>query len=291
MQIALYGRMVDIDRSEHLLRLVALLAERNVGLVFHEDLKPLSAELLSFSPEPVFFNSSAELSDCQMMISVGGDGTLLDTVRIVRDSGLPILGINTGRLGFLANVALSRMDEAVKSILDGKYSLDKRSLIKVSSDHIDLGDFGFALNEVTIHKKDTASMISIHVEVDGTYMNSYWADGLIICTPTGSTAYSLSCGGPIVMPGSENITFTPIAAHNLNVRPVVISNSHHVTLRAEGREKNHLLTLDSRSWTISENVIIRLERAPFMVNLVMLEGQDFFSTIRNKLMWGIDRRN
>ncbi len=291
MQIALYGRMVDIDRSEHLLRLVALLAERHVTLIFHEDLKPLLAELLPFFPNPVFFNNAAELVDCQMMISVGGDGTLLDTVRIVRDTGLPILGINTGRLGFLANVALSRMDEAVKSILDGKYSLDKRSLIKVSSDQIDLGDFGFALNEVTIHKKDTASMISIHVEVDGTYMNSYWADGLIICTPTGSTAYSLSCGGPIVMPGSENITFTPIAAHNLNVRPVVISNSHHVTLRAEGREQNHLLTLDSRSWTISENAIIKLERAPFMVNLVMLEGQDFFSTIRNKLMWGIDRRN
>lgn len=282
---------MDNEQSEHLLRLVSLLRSYDVDLVFHSGLRGLDSELKMLIDAPTFFSSGLELNNCDLLISVGGDGTLLDTITVVRDSGLPVLGINTGRLGFLANVALSRMDEAVKAIVEGRYMLDKRSLIKVSSEQLDLGDFAYALNEVTIHKKDTASMISIHVEVDGNYMNSYWADGLIVCTPTGSTAYSLSCGGPIVMPGSENITFTPIAPHNLNVRPVVISNNHKVSLRAEGREKYHLLTLDSRSYPINEFSVINLEKADFSVNLVVLEGQDFFSTIRNKLMWGIDRRN
>lgn len=291
MRVAVYGRIVSPSSHTNLAKLSALMVREGMFPLFHRNLQPAIEPLALDPASHGWFTGSEDLAGPELMICLGGDGTMLETVNLVRNSGLPVLGVNTGRLGFLANVALSQMEEAIVAVRAGKFSADARALLKVECAESDLGGFNYALNEVTIHKKDSASMISIHVEVGGRFMNTYWADGLIVCTPTGSTAYSLSCGGPIVMPGSENFTFTPIAPHNLNVRPVVVSSSQKVTVRPEAREGNVLITLDSRSFTVDNQAIIRLERAPFDFNLVALEGSDFFSTIRNKLMWGIDKRN
>lgn len=250
----------------------------------------MNASIAEAKNQPTFKNRS-EVADMDWIISIGGDGTLLDSVTLVGDSNVPILGFNTGRLGFLSNINTPLLDKAVDSLVNKTYETDKRALIEVVASDIDLGDVNFALNEVTIHKKETSSMISIHAYMQEQFVNTYWADGLIVSTPTGSTAYSLSCGGPIVMPGTDSWVLTPIAPHNLNVRPLVIPNNAQIKLKAEGREPNFLLTLDSRSFTISENTEVTLRNAPFEVELINLEGQYFFNTIRNKLMWGIDRRN
>ena len=291
MRVAVYGRIVSPSSHTNLAKLSLLIAREGMFPLFHRNLQE-ALQPLSLAPSSYgWYTDAADLKGCEIMICLGGDGTMLETVNLVRDSGLPVLGVNTGRLGFLANVALSQMEEAIIAVGARKFHADPRALIKVDCAGIQEGGFNYALNEVTIHKKDSASMISMHVDVGGCFMNTYWADGLIVCTPTGSTAYSLSCGGPIVMPGSENFTFTPIAPHNLNVRPVVVSSTQKIVVRPEAREGNVLLTLDSRSFSIDNQAVIRIERAPFDFNLVALEGSDFFSTIRNKLMWGIDRRN
>lgn len=242
-------------------------------------------------PESHRFGGREEMIKCDVVISIGGDGTLLDSVTVVRDTELPILGINTGRLGFLSNISTSEIDAAIHALIEGKYMLDPRMLLEVTSPQQDFGEFNFALNEVTIYKHSSASMIATHVNVDGRFLNTYWADGLIVATPTGSTAYSLSCGGPIIMPGSQNIIFTPIAPHNLNVRPLVVPNDVHIQLHAEGRDHDFLLTIDSKSFEINQEVEVHLNTAPFKVNLINLEHQYFFNTIRNKMMWGADKRN
>lgn len=242
-------------------------------------------------PESHRFGSREDMIKCDVVISIGGDGTLLDSVTVVRDTEIPILGINTGRLGFLSNVSTTEIDAAIHALMDGNYMLDPRMLLEVTSPQQSFGEFNFALNEVTIYKRSSASMIATHVTVDGRFLNTYWADGLIVATPTGSTAYSLSCGGPIIMPGSQNIIFTPIAPHNLNVRPLVVPNDVHIQLRAEGRDKDFLLTIDSKSFEINQEVEVHLNTAPFKVNLINLEHQYFFNTIRNKMMWGADKRN
>jgi NAD+ kinase len=194
-------------------------------------------------------------------------------------------------LGFLSNVSTEDIETALKAVNEGRVVADNRSLIQIHADGIDLGEFPFALNEVTIHKKDDASMVTVHAYLENKFINTYWADGLIVATPTGSTAYSLSCGGPIVTPDSENIIMTPIAPHNLNVRPLVLPNNKQVRLRADGRSSEYLLTLDSRSFALPSSVEVVLSSAPFKITLLNLEHQHFFQTIRNKMMWGIDRRN
>lgn len=225
------------------------------------------------------------------VFSLGGDGTFLETLMYVRDSGIPILGINTGRLGFLANVAKTEIETAIDSLLQKKYTIDTRALLRLDTADRLFGDVNYALNELTVMKKDSSAMITVSAYIDGEYLNSYFADGLIIATPTGSTAYSLSCGGPLVMPGSQNFVITPIAPHNLNVRPLVISDKHIITLKITGRSNNYLVSLDSRSEVIDSSVELVLKKADFYVNLIKLENQSFFSTIRNKLLWGLDRRN
>lgn len=225
------------------------------------------------------------------MISVGGDGTLLDATTFVRHTGIPILGINTGRLGFLSGVSIDEIDQAIDALLEGEFELDNRAVLKVDTRTGLFGDVNFALNELTVHKMDSASMITIHAYMDGVYLNSYWADGLIIATPTGSTAYSLSCGGPIVAPGSKNFVITPIAPHNLNVRPIVVPDDKALTLRMEGRTKHYLLALDSRSISADESIELRVSRSEFDIRLVRLKGQNFLSTLRSKLNWGLDKRN
>ncbi|MGB1031651.1 MAG: NAD kinase [Flavobacteriales bacterium] len=291
MKIGIFGKQFGDDFIAPIQTLVQNLISNEFELIVFEKFHPWLTQRIESVRDLPTFSSNNGLLGCDALISIGGDGTLLDSVTIVRDSNIPILGINTGRLGFLSNVSTSEIQLAIAALKKGEYTLDKRSLIEVEVDGVDLGDLNYALNEVTVHKKETASMITIHSYMNDKFINTYWADGLIVSTPTGSTAYSLSCGGPIVMPGAESWVFTPIAPHNLNVRPLVVPHNHEIKLRAEGRDPKFLLTLDSRSVAIDSSTEVRLRNAPFQISLINLEHQDFFNTIRTKMMWGIDRRN
>lgn len=229
--------------------------------------------------------------DLDLFIGMGGDGTLLDTVSMIGRSEVPVLGINLGRLGFLSTVRLEEVDQALGILQSGRYSLQDRTLLEVT-DHADLlGTANFALNEVSIHKRDSASMIAIHVHLGSDFLNTYWADGLIIATPTGSTAYSLSCGGPVVYPTSNALVINPISPHNLNVRPFVVPDHYTIRLQLIARSDRCLLNLDSRSVAIDGQSTVSIRRAPFTVKMVQLEGQDFLHTLRTKLNWGVDLRS
>lgn len=238
------------------------------------------------------FSSSEEFrKDADFMISIGGDGTILDTLTIVHDSSVPVLGINSGRLGFLTGCAAENTKEAIECLLKGTYSLDKRTVLKLETDKNLFGAMNYALNEMTIHKKDSSSMIKIHTYLNGEYLTTYWSDGIIICTPTGSTGYSLSCGGPIVAPQSSNFVITPIAPHNLNIRPMVVSDKNVITLEVEGRSQFFLTTLDSRSVTVDSSIQFAVRLADFTFNIIRLYDDNFLKTLRNKLNWGLDTRN
>lgn len=228
--------------------------------------------------------------DLDFLISIGGDGTFLESVTLVRDSGIPIVGLNSGRLGFLANISSADIDNAINSLLEKNYVLEQRSLVGLYCNECLFGDFNFALNEVTI-QKTSSSLITIHTYINDVFLNSYWTDGLIIATPTGSTAYSLSVGGPIVTPDSKNFIISPIAPHNLNVRPIIIPDTSILKLKVEGRTSDYILTLDSRSVVIEIGMEIVVKKSPFQINLIKLNSIDYFSTLRGKLMWGADKRN
>ena len=236
-------------------------------------------------------NRDPRTQDLDICISLGGDGTLLDTVALVGRAGIPVLGINLGRLGFLSSVRLEEVDGALKALMDGRYSLQDRSLIEVVGQGALLGESNFALNEVSIHKRDSASMLAVHVRLGDDYLNTYWSDGLIIATPTGSTAYSLSCGGPILHPAGDAFVINPISPHNLNVRPFVVPDHFVIRLRLEARAELCLLNLDARSHTIDGQAEITVRRAPFTVRMAQLDGHDFLGTLREKLNWGLDARS
>ena len=232
-----------------------------------------------------------ETNAIDLIITLGGDGTILKATNLVQDLDIPIMGINMGRLGFLANIEKSKILSAVDTIIAGDFFTEERSMLSLQSNLPLFEDMPFALNDFTVHKRDTSSMITITVMVDDKYLNSYWADGLIFSTPTGSTGYSLSCGGPIISPDSGNIVITPIAPHNLNVRPIVISNNAEISVRVEGRSENFLCTMDSRYETITAEHKITLTKCPFRTKLAHLNGTDFMQTIREKMLWGLDKRN
>ena len=240
---------------------------------------------------PVLTPELLSAQDLDLFIGLGGDGTLLDTVALVGRTGIPILGINLGRLGFLSNVRLEDVDGALADLRSGRYSLQDRSLLEVIDHADELGAHNFALNEVSISKRDSASMIAVHVHLGADYLNTYWADGLIIATPTGSTAYSLSCGGPILYPTSDALVINPISPHNLNVRPFVVPDHFTIRLQLEARSDKCLLNLDSRSVTVEGDSQVTIRRAPFTVKMVQLEDQDFLHTLRTKLHWGLDQRS
>lgn len=292
MKVAIYGRSTSHNLSENIRLLFTKLqeykAEVYVFAPFYEYLK----KQLDIKENLKTFSSHTDLREkADFVFSVGGDGTFLETVTLVRDSGIPILGINTGRLGFLANVAKTEISDAIDALSQKKYTIEKRALLSITEPKNLFGEVNYALNELTILKKDSSAMVTIHTYINGDYLNSYFADGLIVATPTGSTAYSLSCGGPLVMPGSQNFVITPIAPHNLNVRPLVISDNNVITLKVEGRSPNYLVSLDSRSETIDDSTELILKKADFSIHIIKLENQNFFNTIRNKLLWGLDRRN
>ena len=222
---------------------------------------------------------------------MGGDGTILHAITLVKDSGIPILGINLGRLGFLASVEKKIIKKALNQLFKKEYTIASRSLLGLTCNLPIFEDFPFALNDFTLNKRDTSSMITIHTYIDGVLLNSYWADGIIISTPTGSTGYSLSCGGPIIFPDSTTLVITPVAPHNLNVRPIVIPDFHTISLRVEGRTDSFMSTLDSRYETITSEHRIEITKGHFRINFIQLKGQTFMKTIGEKLMWGLDKRN
>ena len=293
MKIAFYGKSFGEEAIAYVQQLFSKLELLETKLFiykpFYEFLKKNNIVFIS---EISLFSAANELKKTiDFMFSVGGDGTILDVITIVKDSGIPILGLNTGRLGFLSSISKDNCLEAIDNLINKKYTIENRSLIRLETKDSLFGGLNFALNEVCIQKVDSESLVTIKVNVNDEYLNSYWADGLIIATPTGSTGYSLSCGGPIVAPESENFIITPIASHNLTVRPIVIPDDNVITLTVEGRSKVFICALDSRKQTIDSSVTLTIRKESFKINLVKLENENFFSTIRNKLMWGIDKRN
>ncbi len=291
MKIAIYGRNTTDNISQHIQLLFHKLNNYKAELLIYEPFYKYIKTKLELTGNIKTFNSHLDLiGKVDYLLSIGGDGTILETLKFVRDSEIPVLGINTGRLGFLANVAKEEINSAVEALVNKKFTIEKRTLLSVTNPADLFGEVNYGLNELTILKKDSSSMITIHTYINDNFLNSYFADGLIIATPTGSTAYSLSCGGPLVMPGSQNFVITPIAPHNLNVRPLVISDNNIIKLKVEGRSPNYLLSLDSRSVVIDSSIEIKIQKADFCIHLIQLENQNFYNTIRNKLLWGLDRR-
>ncbi len=237
------------------------------------------------------FEHGDSLKNLDFFISIGGDGTLLESVTYIGKCETPILAVNTGRLGFLATLSREETEMALENVFKKQYSVDKRVMLALVSDPKLFPDLSFALNDFTIMKKDTSSMITVHVYVDGELLNSYWADGVIVSTPTGSTGYSLSCGGPLVFPESESFVITPVSPHNLTARPIVVSDQSELTFKIEGRSKKFLVSLDSRFETVDEKVKLKIKKERFKAQIIQLPGQHYFKTLRQKLNWGLDIRN
>jgi NAD+ kinase len=293
MKIGLFGKNFNDNFDGviyHLLKRIS--SEKGIEISIHRHFYDflVSEKKYGFQFQNFFSNHLDLPKDLDFLISIGGDGTFLESVTLVRDTGIPIVGFNSGRLGFLANISSADIDKAIKELLGKEYKLEQRSLIGLNCQDCLFGDFSYALNEVTI-QKTSSSLITIHTYINDVFLNSYWTDGLILATPTGSTAYSLSVGGPIVTPDSNNFIISPIAPHNLNVRPVIIPDSSILKLKVEGRTSNYNITLDSRSAIIEIGMEIIVSKSPFRINLIKLNSIDFYSTLRNKLMWGADKRN
>ncbi len=292
MKIAVYGIQFNDDALPYIDQLFKLLFKNKIKVYVNHDLKEFIGDRVQIPSDVSVYHAPCKIDeDLDFLISIGGDGTILDTITTVRGSNVPIIGLNTGRLGFLANNPKKEVENSIANLVNGNYKIDKRTLLTLNCDDNKFGIDNFALNEFTVHKKDSSTMMTIHVSVNNEFLNSYWADGLIIATPTGSTAYSLSCGGPVLTPGSDNFVITPIAPHNLNLRPLVVRDDVKITIRIDGRGKEFLTTLDSRSATIDRDTVMEIEKSNFNIHLVQFEDQNFFSTIRNKIMWGRDARN
>ena len=291
MKIALFGNEFPSNYIKYINHLITKLESENVELIIHHKFHDFLQDSIDFSEETKTFERITADEDIDFLFSIGGDGTLLKSVTYVRESNIPILGINTGRLGFISSISTDQIDVAVDNVLKGEYKIRSRTVLQLETGNNLFGTTNFALNEVAIVKKDTSSMIRIDAFIDDEFLNSYWADGLLISTPTGSTGYSLSCGGPIILPGTENIIIAPIAPHNLNVRPIIINEKSSIRLKVEDRDQLALVSLDSRSRAFDSSLELIIKKADFKINLIEPKDSSFISTIRNKLMWGSDKRN
>lgn len=292
MRIAVFGRISNKKIIQDIQNLIHTMEVMGFSFSIYNDLYQNISKKISWQKTPDVFSCHKDIiGNTDILFSIGGDGTLLDTIPLIRDSGIPVLGINAGRLGFLADVSMEEFSKAMNRIVKKKYVLDERILLKLETTTPFFGQDNYALNEITVQKKNTSSMITIHASINGKFLNSYWADGLIVSTPTGSTAYSLSCGGPILLPENKNFIISPISPHNLNVRPIVVPDESIITLQVEGRSGTFMTSLDSRSTSLPVNEELKISRAGFPFNLVKFNDSDFLSTIRNKLMWGMDKRN
>ncbi|MBK0378239.1 NAD kinase [Mucilaginibacter segetis] len=292
MRIAVYGRQFnDASVFPYIRQVFDSLMQHNVDIYIHYQLNDYLQGNIDTSAFKVL-NCTEPIKDLiDIFLTIGGDGTLLDMVTLIRDSGVPVVGINFGRLGFLASINKNDIAAAIHAVVNKEYTLDCRELLVIDSDQKIFGDDNFALNDVTIHKRDDAAMITTHVTLNGEFLNSYWGDGIIISTSTGSTAYSLSCGGPIIFPQSNSIALTPVSPHNLNVRPIVLPDTSTLAFEVESRGTNYLVTCDSRTAVIDKSISFTVYKAGFTLNLIRLNNESYLSTLRTKLLWGLDARN
>jgi len=294
MKVAIYGQYYQ-NSTEPIIRDIFVFFNRNlVEMVIEAEFLSMLYDKKIVQKEYKTFTSNEELdASFDMLISIGGDGTMLRAATLVRDSGIPLLGVNAGRLGFLASVQKENIENFLQLVIEKKYTISPRSLLSLecTPENDDINELNFALNEISVSRKDTTSMITIETDLNNEYLNSYWADGLIIATPTGSTGYSLSCGGPILTPDVASFVVTPIAPHNLNARPLVIPDSTEIRLKVSGREEFYLVSLDSRIASVKNESILVIKKTPHKINMVEIDGETFLKTLRNKLLWGEDKRN
>lgn len=294
MKIAIYGQYYQNSTEPIIKDIFTFLIRNDVEMIIEADFLKILFEKNLIDKEYPTFKSHTELdSNFDVLISIGGDGTILRAATLVRDSGVPILGINAGRLGFLATVQKDNIASFLQFIIDKKYSISKRTLLSLTCfpENEAIKDLNFAVNEISVSRKETTSMITIETYLNNEYLNSYWADGLIIATPTGSTGYSMSCGGPILTPNVQSLVITPIAPHNLNARPLVVKDETEIRLKVSGRDDQYLVSLDSRLFSLDNDTILFIKKSPFEINMIEIPDATFLETLRNKLFWGEDRRN
>lgn len=291
--VAVYGKTVQEAFFPYLCRMLDRLWERGTGVDCEVAFAAFLTSRFGYRGKfrRLYGRAEGPAKDTALLLSIGGDGTFLDAVLYVRDSGIPILGINTGRLGFLANISVEETEEAVECICDGRYTTESRNLVRLQVENCDFPGFNYGLNEVSVHKTDVSSMLKIHAYIGETYLTTYWADGLIVATPTGSTAYSLSGGGPIVSPDCRNIILTPVCPHNLTMRSLVVPDDAVIRLKIEGRSGDFILSLDSRIERVKDICELVIAAGDFRINVVKLPGHNYYDTLRNKLGWGEDIRN
>lgn len=292
MTIGLYGRVLYEAHTNFVQLLIDMLYQKEIDFAIHQKYYPIIKEKIVFKSEPKLFQYSKYIAQhIDYLLTLGGDGTLLDSVNIVRNTHVKVMGINMGRLGFLATVSKAEIEKALTALQQKTYVVDERALLQVAIEKPLFGDLIYGLNEFTIYKKDSSSMITVHAFIDGEFLNSYWADGVIVATPTGSTGYSLSCGGPVIQPSSKSFVITPIAPHNLNVRPIVVDENVEISFDAEGRIDQFIATLDSRHTIIDTADMPKIKKADYKLQLIRLPENSFLHSLRSKLMWGLDKRN
>jgi len=293
MKIAIYGQFYQAHSELPIKTLFEVLEGKDANVSIEKDFYDtlIHKHNIQLNSSYITFEQLDDTFD--VLISIGGDGTMLRSVTFVKHYNIPIVGINTGRLGFLATIQTHSIEKAINDIFNGDYKISERSLLSIKTEpaYDELQTLNFALNEIAISRKNTTSMITVETTLDDEYLTSYWADGLIIATPTGSTGYSLSCGGPVIMPETNNLVLTPIAPHNLNARPLVISNDTKIKLQVSGREEHYLVSLDSRIATLEKDTTVYIEKAPFKIKMIELKEESFLDTLRKKLLWGEDKRN
>lgn len=294
MKVAIYGQYYQNSTEPIIRDIFVFLEKNNIEMVVEAAFLEILFKKNIIEKKFKTFSSHTELnSSFDVFLSIGGDGTILRAATLVRNSNIPILGVNAGRLGFLASIQKENIEAFLKLVIEKKYTISPRTLLSLSCtpENEDIKDINFAMNEITVSRKDTTAMITIETYLNGEYLNSYWADGLIISTPTGSTGYSMSCGGPILTPNVKSLVITPIAPHNLNARPLVIPDDTEIRLKVSGREENYLVSLDSRIASAQKESILILKKTPFKINMIEIPEETFLKTLRNKLLWGEDKRN
>ncbi|HVT85881.1 MAG TPA: NAD kinase [Chitinophagaceae bacterium] len=292
MKVAVYSRVMEEDQQKDVQLFFDELAKQKIEPVIFQHFFEQIREKIKLPSGSVTFSLSEQLTEeIEFIISLGGDGTLLDTITLVRHKNIAIMGINFGRLGFLAGIGRDEVKAAVKAMVNRTYIVDKRTMIHLDASSPLFGNVPYALNEFSIHKRDTDSMIKIHTYLNGEFLNTYWSDGLIVATPTGSTGYSLSCNGPIVFPDTGSFVITPVAPHNLNVRPIIVPDDNIISFEVEGRTEKIICALDSRREIVNKNIQLAVRKESFLLNLVRLSENNFLQTLRNKLTWGLDKRN
>ena len=292
MKVAIYSRGLDSEQEVQFLTLLEALTGHHIKISLHESLTGPDSAVNILPFEFSAFTGFEDLDkQTDFLISLGGDGTMLDAATLVRHTNIPVMGINFGRLGFLASLGKENISSAVESLVNGTFGIEKRTLLHLDASIPLFGHTPFALNEFAIHKRDISPMIKIHTYLNGEFLNSYWADGLIVSTPTGSTGYNMSCNGPIVFPDSASFVITPVAPHNLNVRPIVIPDNNIISFEIEGRTNEFICSMDARRELVEKNIQLAVKKEDFSVSLIVLNENSFLSTLRDKLAWGYDKRN